>query len=78
VVRFVLYNPSSFYYIESFAAFFVDFLAVVLASAVTVGRLRPCNVFDIRFVGLHYNTVRGAAVGAILGAELLIARGYTK
>ena len=46
--------------------------------AVTVGRLRPCNVFDIRFVGLHHNTVRGAAGGAILTAELLVAKGYIK
>ncbi len=45
------------------------------AMAVTVGRLRPCNVFDIRFVGLHHNTVRGAAGGAILTAELMKARG---
>jgi aspartate-semialdehyde dehydrogenase len=48
------------------------------AMAVTVGRLRPCNVFDIRFVGLHHNTVRGAAGGAILTAELLVAKGYIK
>jgi aspartate-semialdehyde dehydrogenase len=44
--------------------------------AVAVGRLRPCNVLDIRFVGLHHNTVRGAAGGAILTAELLKARGF--
>jgi aspartate-semialdehyde dehydrogenase len=44
--------------------------------AVTVGRLRPCNIFDIRFVGLHHNTVRGAAGGAILTAELLKAKGF--
>ena len=31
--------------------------------AVTLGRLRPCPVFDIRFVGLSHNTVRGAAGG---------------
>ncbi len=43
--------------------------------AVTVGRLRPCNVFDYRFVGLHHNTVRGAAGGSILTAELLVAKG---
>jgi len=43
--------------------------------AVSVGRLRKCNVFDIRFVGLHHNTVRGAAGGAILTAELMKARG---
>lgn len=46
------------------------------AMVVTVGRLRKCNVFDIRFVGLHHNTVRGAAGGAILTAELMKARGF--
>ncbi len=46
------------------------------SMAVTVGRLRKCNVFDIRFVGLHHNTIRGAAGGAILTAELLKARNY--
>jgi len=44
--------------------------------AVTVGRLRSCNVFDCRFVGLSHNTVRGAAGGGILNAELLKAKGY--
>jgi aspartate-semialdehyde dehydrogenase (non-peptidoglycan organisms) len=44
--------------------------------AVVVGRLRPCPVFDIRFVGLAHNTIRGAAGGGILNAELLKARGY--
>jgi aspartate-semialdehyde dehydrogenase len=46
------------------------------AMAVTVGRLRECNVFDIRFVGLSHNTVRGAAGGGILNAELLKAKGF--
>jgi aspartate-semialdehyde dehydrogenase len=46
------------------------------AMAVVVGRLRKCNVFHIRFTGLHHNTVRGAAGGAILTAELLKAQGY--
>ena len=46
------------------------------AMAVTIGRLRPCPVFDFRFVGLSHNTVRGAAGGGILNAELLKARGY--
>lgn len=45
---------------------------------VTVGRLRPCNIYDIRFVGLSHNTVRGAAGGGILNAELLKAKGYFK
>ncbi|MFT4303681.1 MAG: aspartate-semialdehyde dehydrogenase [Candidatus Woesearchaeota archaeon] len=44
--------------------------------ATTVGRLRACNVFDYRFVGLSHNTVRGAAGGGILNAELLKAKGY--
>jgi len=43
---------------------------------VSVGRLRECPVFDIRFVGLSHNTVRGAAGGGILNAELLKAKGY--
>ncbi len=48
------------------------------AMAITIGRLRKCNVFDYRFVGLHHNTVRGAAGGAILTAELLKAKGFVK
>jgi aspartate-semialdehyde dehydrogenase len=47
-------------------------------QAITLGRLRNCNVFDYRFVGLHHNTVRGAAGGSILTAELLKARGFIK
>ncbi|MCL2180003.1 MAG: aspartate-semialdehyde dehydrogenase [Treponema sp.] len=46
------------------------------AMAVVVGRLRPCNVFDIRFTALSHNTVRGAAGGGILNAELLKYKGY--
>jgi aspartate-semialdehyde dehydrogenase len=46
--------------------------------AITVGRLRPCNVFDYRFVGLSHNTLRGAAGGAVLMAELLTAKGFIK
>jgi len=46
------------------------------AMAVVVGRLRKCNVLDYRFVGLHHNTVRGAAGGCILVAELLKGKGY--
>ena len=46
------------------------------AMAITIGRVRPCNVFDLRFVGLSHNTVRGAAGGGILNAELLKSKGY--
>jgi aspartate-semialdehyde dehydrogenase len=42
---------------------------------VSVGRLRPCPVLDIRMVGLVHNTIRGAAGAALLNAELLKAKG---
>jgi aspartate-semialdehyde dehydrogenase len=45
-------------------------------QAVSIGRLRPDAVFDWRFVALSHNTVRGAAGGAVLTAELLKADGY--
>jgi len=44
--------------------------------ALSVGRLREDNVFDIKFVALSHNTVRGAAGGGILNAELLYKKGY--
>jgi aspartate-semialdehyde dehydrogenase len=44
--------------------------------AVSVGRLRPDSQYDIKFVGLAHNTLRGAAGGAVLMAELLCAEGY--
>ena len=43
---------------------------------ISVGRLREDSVYDWKFVGLSHNTVRGAAGGAILCAELLKAQGY--
>ena len=43
---------------------------------VSVGRIREDNVYDFKFVGLSHNTVRGAAGGAVLCAELLKAQGY--
>lgn len=45
---------------------------------VTLGRLRDDNVFDYRFIALSHNTVRGAAGGAVLMAELLYREGYLK
>lgn len=42
---------------------------------VTVGRLRPCNVLDFKFVLLSHNTVRGAAGATILNAEMLASMG---
>ena len=43
--------------------------------AATVGRLRPCSLFDWKFVVLSHNTIRGAAGAAILNAELLAMLG---
>lgn len=42
----------------------------------SVGRLRPCPLLGYKFVALSHNTVRGAAGGSILNAELLAAQGY--
>lgn len=44
--------------------------------ACVIGRLRPCGVFDVKFVALSHNTKRGAALGGILNAELLKAKGF--
>ncbi len=43
---------------------------------VTCGRLRPDSIFDYKFIGLSHNTLRGAAGGALLNAELLYRLGY--
>lgn len=45
---------------------------------VCLGRLREDTVYDYKFVGLSHNTLRGAAGGAVLVAELLTAKGYIK
>jgi len=42
----------------------------------TVGRLRPCGVFDWKFTVLSHNTIRGAAGAALLNAELLKMQGF--
>jgi aspartate-semialdehyde dehydrogenase len=41
-----------------------------------VGRVRPCPLLGIKFVVLSHNTIRGAAGGSILNAELLASQGY--
>ena len=43
---------------------------------VSIGRLREDTLFDWKFVGLSHNTIRGAAGGGVLCAELLTAQGY--
>ncbi|MCI8836586.1 MAG: aspartate-semialdehyde dehydrogenase [Hungatella sp.] len=45
---------------------------------ISIGRLREDTIYDYKFVGLSHNTVRGAAGGAILCAELLTAQGYIR
>jgi len=42
---------------------------------ITIGRLRPCPLFDYKFVALGHNTIRGAAGAAILNAELMHREG---
>ncbi len=44
--------------------------------SVSIGRLREDSLFDYKFVGLSHNTLRGAAGGAVLIAELLYREGY--
>jgi aspartate-semialdehyde dehydrogenase len=43
--------------------------------AVFVGRLRPCPVFDYKFIAMGHNTIRGAAGAAVLNAELMYSEG---
>ena len=43
---------------------------------VSIGRIRRCPVMGVKFVALVHNTVRGAAGGAVLNAELLVRQGY--
>jgi len=43
--------------------------------ATSIGRLRPCSVMDVRFVALAHNTIRGAAGGSVLNAELMYVQG---
>ncbi len=43
---------------------------------ISIGRLREDPVFDYKFAALSHNTIRGAAGGAVLIAELLVSEGY--
>ncbi|MEJ2555898.1 MAG: aspartate-semialdehyde dehydrogenase [Anaerolineae bacterium] len=46
--------------------------------AVSVGRVRACDVLDIKFIALGHNTIRGAAGASVLNAELMLAQGMLK
>ena len=48
----------------------------VPGMATVVGRLRPDPIFDYKFLVLGHNTIRGAAGGSLLNAELLVTQGY--
>ena len=48
----------------------------VPGMATVVGRLRPDPLFDYKFLVLGHNTIRGAAGGSLLNAELIVAQGY--
>jgi aspartate-semialdehyde dehydrogenase len=43
-----------------------------------VGRVRPCPILDYRMVAMSHNTIRGAAGGSVLNAELMVQQGYVK
>ena len=43
---------------------------------VSIGRIREDSIYDWKFIGLSHNTLRGAAGGALLCAELLTAQNY--
>ena len=45
---------------------------------VSVGRVRPCPLLDLRMTTVTHNTLRGAASGAVLNAELLVVEGFVK
>ena len=51
-------------------------LKVDKGMALLIGRIQKDLFFDIRFIGLSHNTLRGAAGGAILNAELLVKKKY--
>jgi len=48
----------------------------VPGMATVVGRLRQDPLFHVKFLALGHNTIRGAAGGSLLNAELLVAQGY--
>ena len=45
---------------------------------VSIGRVRRCEILDVKFTALVHNTIRGAAGGAVLNAELLVQQGRLK
>jgi aspartate-semialdehyde dehydrogenase len=44
--------------------------------SITVGSIQACPILHLRMISVVHNTLRGAASGSILNAELLVAEGY--
>lgn len=68
-------NPIHYFYEDNFPQTKLH-RNIENGMAASIGRLRPDKFFDYKFVVLSHNTVRGAAGGAILCAELLMENGY--
>jgi aspartate-semialdehyde dehydrogenase len=49
-----------------------------VGMSVSVGNISPCPILDLRMISVVHNTLRGAASGSILNAELLVAEGYAR
>jgi aspartate-semialdehyde dehydrogenase len=50
--------------------------AVNNGMSISIGRIRPCSILDFKMVTVSHNTLRGAASGSILNAELLVAKNF--
>lgn len=68
-------NPIVYFYEEKYPQPKVH-RYIEKGMATSIGRLRECPIFDFKFVILSHNTIRGAAGGTILIAELMKAKGY--
>lgn len=68
-------NPIVYFYEEKYPQPKIH-RNVEKGMATSIGRLRECPIFDFKFVILSHNTIRGAAGGTILIAELMKAKGY--
>jgi aspartate-semialdehyde dehydrogenase len=70
--------PKQFihYFTEPDHPWLVESRALENGMAISVGRLREDTQYDYKFVCMSHNTLRGAAGGAVLLAELLCAEGY--
>jgi len=68
-------NPIVYFYEEKYPQPKIH-RNIEKGMATSIGRLRECPIFDFKFVILSHNTIRGAAGGTILIAELMKVKGY--